>query len=109
MLIRSTRRCGAKHGGFSATRAGDEWSFRPVPLATTPDGGHPISYRGISMQRLARRLAQYWGRFWGLFTPAVAKQERDDEGHWTKSRSRFWRELREGQREADAHASRSRP
>jgi hypothetical protein len=60
-------------------------------------------------RRLGHTLARYWGRLRGLFTPAVAKYEREDAGQWSADRGRFWRELREGQREAEAHAARSRP
>jgi hypothetical protein len=112
MRIHSTRRYGAKPGDFSASTLGDEWSSRRAPPVTTVDGGHMISFRGIEMQlrrRLRHTLARYWGRLRGFFTPTVAEDEPEDTGYRSADRGRFWRELREGQREADAHAARSHP
>jgi len=55
-------------------------------------------------------LAHYWGNLWRRFSP-VAVEKEQEEPTWPAAadRNRFWRELREGQREAEAHAARSRP
>jgi hypothetical protein len=46
---------------------------------------------------------------WRRFTPAVVESEQEETSPSTADRGRFWREFRQGQREADAHAARSRP
>lgn len=77
----------------------------------TVDGFHPISCRGIEMQRgLGQILVRYWEKLWRRFSPVAAEKAREEQT-WpaVANRSRFWRELREGQREAEAHAARSRP
>ena len=54
-------------------------------------------------------LAGFWGKLRRRFTPAVAEQEQEATWPSVANRSRFWRELREGQREAEVQAARSRP
>jgi hypothetical protein len=49
---------------------------------------------------LARRWRSWWRRMVG---PVHAVKEADEQARrWAEQRSRFWRELREGQREARA-------
>jgi hypothetical protein len=66
--------------------------------------------------RLRQALARWWrwpwrrdGRERGVVGPIAAKKEQDEEAsRWAEARARFWTELREGQREAEAHCSRLR-
>ena len=55
-------------------------------------------------------VARFWGKLWRRFSPVAPDKEREEQA-WpaVANRSRFWRELREGQREAEAQAARSRP
>ena len=55
-------------------------------------------------------VARLWRSLWQRRAPVVAKTEEKDTGRGrTDARARFWTELREGQREAELHAARSRP
>jgi len=55
-------------------------------------------------KRFSRALARRWRWWWGrIVGPTQAKKEADAQArHWEEERGRFWRELREGQREARA-------
>ena len=69
------------------------------------------------LKRMRRALARRWRRLWrrerrwrGVLGPITAKKERSEDGsRWAEARARFWAELHEGQREADAHRSRLHP
>jgi len=52
-------------------------------------------------------LARHWRRFWrGTLGPIAVKKEQDEEdSRWAEARARFWAELREGQRQAEASSS----
>jgi hypothetical protein len=53
--------------------------------------------------------ARLWRSVWQRHAPVVAKKDDKDTGRGrTDARARFWTEFREGQREAEAHNSRSR-
>jgi len=64
-------------------------------------------------QALARRWRSLWrraGRLRDVLGPIAAKIEGDEEARrWAEKRARFWAELREGQREAEAHRARVLP
>jgi hypothetical protein len=53
-------------------------------------------------------LARLWRWLWRRPAPVAAKQEPDGDGrNRAAARARFWAELREGQREAEAHKAAS--
>ena len=118
MRVRSMKTSGAKPGGLSVTTPVDSRCSRHVPRATTPDGDLPSVGGGARMrERLRQTLALHWGWLWrrartwhGILGLITAKKEQDEErSQWTEARARFWAELREGQREAEAHCSRPHP
>jgi len=59
--------------------------------------------------RLREALGRLWTSVWRRRGPIAVKTEPDREGGGlAEVRGRFWREFREGQREAEAHSSRPR-
>jgi len=59
--------------------------------------------------RLREVLGFVWTSLWRRRGPIVVKTEHEEEdGGWPEARARFWREFREGQREAEADSSRPR-
>jgi hypothetical protein len=63
------------------------------------------------MRRLWQVLARQWRRMWGGSRGGItAKRDHDtDARRWAEARSRFWTELREGEREAEAQRPRRHP
>jgi len=63
------------------------------------------------MRRLCQVLARHWRRMWGGSLGGIAaKRGHDaDARRWAEARSRFWTELREGEREAEAQRPRRHP
>jgi chromosome condensin MukBEF MukE localization factor len=62
------------------------------------------------MRLLRRALARGWRRVWHRPLGHIAKIDHDlDAGRWAEARARFWSELREGEREAEAQRARLRP
>jgi hypothetical protein len=52
--------------------------------------------------RLREALARLWTSLWRRRGPIAVKTEHDGESRrWAEARAHFWREFREGQREAD--------
>jgi hypothetical protein len=61
------------------------------------------------MRRLWQVLAHQWRRMWGSLGGIAAKRDHNaDARRWADARSRFWTELREGEREAEAQRPRRR-
>ena len=58
--------------------------------------------------RLLEMLEGLWKSFWSRRPLVAAKKRHDENRDRAAPRSRFWTELREGQREAEARASRPR-
>jgi len=60
--------------------------------------------------RLRKTLEHLWASLWRSRGRAVAEERKGDQGiaDWNAARSRFWTDLREGQREADARSARLR-
>ena len=64
------------------------------------------------MRRLRHVLARQWRGMWAgsLRHPATQQRDHDEEARrWAEARSRFWTELREGEREAEAQRARHHP
>jgi hypothetical protein len=63
------------------------------------------------MRRLCQVLARHWRRLWGGALGGIAAKRHDDAEarRWAAARSRFWTELREGEREAEAQRPRRHP
>jgi hypothetical protein len=67
--------------------------------------------------RLRQALARYWSGLFGrdgtgrgvLRRIAARKAENEERGRSAEARARFWAELRDGQREAEAQCSRLHP
>ena len=56
--------------------------------------------------RALAALRRLWTTFWERRSPTGVDQEPDEsDRRWSASRSRFWTEFREGQREAEARSS----
>ena len=53
-------------------------------------------------------LARLWKSFWGRAAVVAKTEHYDTDRSSSEARARFWTEFREGQREAEAHSSRSR-
>ena len=67
------------------------------------------SRRVLSTTRLRAALGRLWTSLRTRRVPIAVNTEHDQEGgRWAEARARFWSELREGQREAEAHSSRQR-
>ncbi len=105
-----------KPGGTLVATLGDGRYSRRVRLSTMLDGALPRREQTRMRQRLRRMLARHWqwwrraGGLRGVLGPIAAKKEVNDEArHWAEERSRFWAELREGQREAEAQRARLLP
>jgi chromosome condensin MukBEF MukE localization factor len=62
------------------------------------------------MRRLRRALTRVWRRLWRRPLGHIVKIDHDlDTSRWAEARARFWTELREGEREAEAQRARLRP
>ena len=63
------------------------------------------------MRRLCQVLARQWRRMRGGSLGGVAAKRAHDEDarRWAEARSRFWTELRQGEREAETQRARQHP
>ena len=113
MPILSMKLSGVKLGGSSVTPMGHRPCFPPVPLATSSDGDQPAS-RGSApednvapgnLRRMADAARQTFMRIWNHLRCALIRDttpHEEDAYRVVYHRRRFWAELREGQREAEA-------
>jgi hypothetical protein len=63
------------------------------------------------MRRLRHLLAGQWRRMWaGSLRPPATQRDDDEEARrWAEARARFWTDLRQGEREAEAQRLRQHP
>ena len=60
------------------------------------------------MLRPVRRVVERWWRLLGAYFRPIVSSEEGESRHRVGARARFWAELREGQREAEAHSEKRR-
>jgi hypothetical protein len=63
------------------------------------------------MRRLRHVLARQWRRMWAgsLRHPATQRNHDEEARRWAEARDRFWTDLRQGEREAEAQRVRQHP
>ena len=63
------------------------------------------------MRHLCQVLARQWRRMWAgsLRHPAIQRDHDEEARRWAEARDRFWTDLRQGEREAEAQRVRQHP
>ena len=63
------------------------------------------------MRHLCQVLARQWRRMWAgsLRHPAIQRDHDEEARRWAEARARFWTDLRQAEREAEAQRARQHP
>jgi len=63
------------------------------------------------MRHLCQVLARQWRRMWAgsLRHPAIQRDHDEEARRWAEARARFWTDLRQAEREAEAQRVRQHP